>query len=425
MKIPVTVDLAGGPGVRRHYGWVVLAVTFTTILVGAGVRYGSGVLIRPLEVEFGWDRASVSLAIAIGIFIFGLTGPIAGTLLDRFGPRLVMALGTGLTVVGLGLIVQMQELWQLYVFWGLLTGVGTGALSGSLGATVAARWFKTRRGMVIGLFSAAVSMGQLVFVPILLGITVVAGWRGAVILLAAAGIGLLIPITVLMRDRPSDKGLLPMGDNGSQPTAAEHREETRRTPMREVLRGRNFWLLAGSLFICGYTTTGLVTTHLIPFSLEHGFDEAITASSMGLMGAMNIVGSLASGWLTDRFDNRRLLASYYFFRALSLLALPFVLNAPQLLIFSVVYGLDWIATAPPTSNLTVNIYGKASLGQVYGWIFFAHMLGASIAAYAGGYLHEALGGYNVVFLSAALMGFIAAGFALSIRAPGGTGRRDS
>jgi len=417
MSSPVARESGPRPGLHRHYAWVVVALTFVAILVGAGVRYSPGVLIRPLEEEFGWDRASISLAVSIGIFIFGLTGPLSGALLDRIGPRRVMILGLCLTAVGVSPLLLMRELWQFYLLWGLLTGLGTGALSGPLGAVVVARWFKTHRGLVIGIFSGAVSAGQLVFIPSLLGLTASSGWRSAIVLLAVAPVALLLPIALFMRNHPSDKGLRPVGDDGAESAEAQGVGGAQRTRMREVIRGRDFWLLAGSLFICGYTTTGLITTHLIPYSLEHGFDEATTAGAMGLMGAMNLVGPLLSGSLTDRYDNRRLLATIYGLRALSLATLPFILNAPQLLIFAVVYGLDWIATAPPTANLTVTIYGRGALGTVYGWIFFAHMLGASIAAFAGGVLHGVLGSYNVVFISAALMGFIAVVFSLSIRVP--------
>lgn len=417
MASPLARASGSREGLRWHYAWVVAAVTFVTILVGSGVRYAPGVLIRPLEEEFGWDRASVSLAVSIGIFVFGLSGPVSGALLDRFGPRRVIVLGLCLTAVGVGPLLLMQELWQLYLFWGLVTGLGTGALGGSLGAVVAARWFKAHRGVVIGLFSGAVSAGQLIFIPSLMGLTVSSGWRSAMGLLAVVPLVLLLPLALLMRNHPSDKGLRPVGDDGSTSTLAQGMDELRYKGMGEVLRGRDFWLLAGNLFICGYTTTGLISTHLIPYSLEHGFDEATTAGAMGLMGAMNLVGPLLSGWLTDRVDSRRLLAIIFGLRALSLVFLPLILDAPQLFLFAVVYGLDWIATAPPNAHLTVTIYGKGSLGTVYGWIFFAHMVGASIAAYLGGLFHGLLGGYNVVFISAAVMGFIAVGFSLSIRLP--------
>jgi MFS family permease len=400
---------------RVHYAWVVVALTWVVLLASAGVRAAPGVLIKPLEAEFGWDRASISFAVAVSILTFGLGGPLSGSLVDRFGPRGVMLGGLGLIALGLGPLLALSELWQLHLLWGLVTGIGTGAVGQVLGATVAHRWFRAHRGLVIGLFGAATSAGQLVFLPSLMALTVAAGWRAAVGLLAAVAVALVVPTALLMRDRPEHVGLRPLGEGGA-PGGLE-REEARRTPLRAAMRTRDFWLLAGSFFICGYTSNGLVGTHLIPHAVEHGFTEVTAASVVGVMGMMNVVGTLASGWLSDRFDNRKLLAAYYGFRALALAGLPFILEVPGLLLFAVVYGLDWIATVPPTANLTATLYGRASLGTLYGWIFFAHMVGAALAAYIGGFFREVLGDYHLVFISAALLGFVAV--ALSLRlAPG-------
>ncbi len=405
------------PRPRLHYAWIVVVVTFSTMLLGAGVRYAPGVFIRPLEQEFGWDRASISLSIAIGILIFGISGPLMGTLLDRFGPRLVMIAGTVLTTVGLAPLMFMEELWQLYLFWGVMTGLGTGAVGSSMGAIVATNWFKAQRGTVIGLFSTALSVGQLLFIPILMGLTVAAGWRTAVIFLASAAGILILPAALFMRNRPSDVGLRPVGDSGAPGVIPDHIEEVERTPMRQAFRMREFWLLAGSFFVCGYTGSGLLSTHMIPHTLEHGFSEATAATTVAVMGVMNIAGTLLSGYFTDRYDNRRLLAIYYGFRGLALSSLPFIAEAPYLLVFAVVYGLDSAATVPPTANLAARIFGKGSLGTVYGWIFFVHMIGASIATFMAGLLREMLGDYQIAFMSAAFFGILAGVFATGIRLP--------
>jgi MFS family permease len=398
---------------RLHYAWVVVGITFLALLVAAGVRAAPGVLIKPLEAEFGWDRASISLAVAISILTFGLGGPVSGSLVDRFGPRRVI-LG-GMLVVGVGLLplLVLTELWQFHLFWGLAVGVGTGAVGNVLGATVAHRWFVRHRGMVIGLFGAASSAGQLAFLPAMMALTVSSGWRTAIGLVALASLAVLVPVLILMRDRPESVGLRALGDDGSAASAGQS-ADNRRTPLRQALRTTDFWLLAGSFFICGYTSNGLVGTHLIPHAIEHGFTEVAAASAVGLMGMMNVVGTLASGWLSDRYDNRKLLAAYYGFRSLSLAALPLILEFPQLLLFAIVYGLDWIATVPPTANLTAKRFGRASLGTLYGWIFFAHMLGAAIAAYIGGFFRGIVGDYHGVFISAALLGFVAVALSLRI-----------
>lgn len=398
---------------RPHYAWVVVAVTFLALLVTASVRAAPGILIIPLEREFGWDRATVSGAIAISILTFGLGGPLSGTLIGRFGPRKVILGGSALIAVGLGAFLAVHELWQLFLFWGVVIGVGTGAVGNVLGATVAHRWFRTHRGLVIGLFGAATSAGALVFIPAMAALSVSVGWRGAIGLLIIACVAVLVPVALFMRDRPEDVGARTFGE-GATVSAAERADDARRTPLRAAIRTTDFWLLAGSFFICGYTSNGLIGTHLIPHAVEHGFTEVTAASAVGVMGAMNIVGTLSSGWLSDRFDNRKLLAGYYAFRAISLAGLPLVIEARGLYLFAVLYGLDWIATVPPTANLTAKLFGRASLGTIYGWIFFSHMLGAAIAAYLGGFFHELLGDYHLMIISAALLGFVAAGLALRI-----------
>jgi MFS family permease len=273
--------------------------------------------------------------------------------------------------------------------------------------------------MVVGLFSAASSMGQLIFLPSLVGLTVAAGWRVAIGALAIAVLIAAVPTLILLRDRPADLGLQPYGDDGSDAAAETERVEAAQgATLREAVYTRDFWLLAASFFVCGFTSNGLIGTHLIPHAVEHGFTEVTAASAVGLMGMMNVVGTLSSGWLTDRYDNRKLLAAYYGFRALSIAFLPVILAVPWLFVFAVVYGLDWIATVPPTVNLTARLYGRANMGTIYGWIFAAHMIGAALAAYLGGAIHDALGDYTSIFLAASVLGFIAAGLALRISVPG-------
>ena len=393
---------------RLPYAFLIVAVTFVILLAAAGVRAAPGVLIKPLEAEFGWDRASISLAIAASILAYGFGAPLSGGLIDRFGPKRVMLGGLVIIVGGLVPLALMTELWQLHLFWGIVTGVGTGAVTNVLGATVALRWFRTHRGIVLGAFAAASSAGQLIFIPSLQAVILDSGWRTAVGGMAAI-LGLtLLPVMLFMRDRPADVGQEAYGVTGDEAAeAADRAEAVRTTSLRDAARTRDFWLLAGSFFICGYTSNGLIGTHLIPHAVEHGFTEVTAAGAVALMGTMNIVGTLASGWLTDRYDNRRLLAAYYGFRALSIAALPFILEIPQLFLFAIVYGLDWIATVPPTANLTARIFGRGSLGTIYGWIFCSHMVGAALAAFLGGLFRDVYGDYHAIFISAALIGFVA------------------
>jgi sugar phosphate permease len=396
-----------------HYAWVVTAVTFIALLAASSVRAAPGVFLVPLENEFGWSRSIISLAVSVSIITFGLGGPIGGVIVDRIGPRRGLLGGLVLIASGLYLLLSLNNLWQLYLLWGVLIGVGTGISSAVMGATVAHRWFRTQRGVVIGLFGAATSVGQLIFVPWMLTVTTTDGWRAGITLVLIASAAAAIPVLLFMRDRPSDVGARAFGE-GEVVSAEERAADMRRTPLRVALRTRDFWLLAGSFFICGYTSNGLVGTHLIPHAMEHGFTAVTSGAAVGLMGSMNIVGTLASGWLSDRFDNRKLLGAYYGFRALSLMALPLIYDEQWLYAFAILYGLDWIATVPPTANLTAQIFGRASLGQLYGWIFFSHMCGAALAAFAGAFAHDILGNYHIMFVSAAMMGFIAVSLALRI-----------
>ncbi|MBI4786740.1 MAG: MFS transporter [Chloroflexi bacterium] len=396
-----------------HYAWIVTVVTSVALLAAAGVRTAPQVLILPLHLEFGWSRAEISFAIAISILWFGLGGPVAGILVDRFGLRRVMGVGLVLVASGLTAMLTLNTLWQLHLFWGLVVGVGTGMLTNVLGAIVAQRWFVKHRGLVVGLFGGASAAGQLIFLPTMIALTTWQGWRGAIAVAAAIFGVLILPVILLMREHPADVRQRPYGE-GSIATAQATMEATQRTPLRAAIRTRDFWLLAASFFVCGYTTNGLIGTHLLPHALEHGFAADVAGRAIALMGALNLIGTLGSGWLSDRVDSRWLLSVYYGLRAGSIALLPFVQDWSGLVIFAVVYGLDWIATVPPTINLTAQRFGRASVGVLYGWIFFSHMVGAAVAAYLGGALRDMLGDYTLAFLSAAVLGFIAAGLSLGI-----------
>ena len=397
------------------YAWVVAFVTGLVLLAAAGVRTAPQVLIKPLEAEFGWRRADISLAVAVSILWFGLGAPLSGTLVARFGLRAIMAAGLLVIAAGLGLMPRMESLWELHLFWGLIAGLGTGMLANVLGAIVATRWFVKHRGLIVGMMSAASAAGQLIFINAMIALNTWNGWRTAMQAVAIAMAALVAPVLLFIREWPRDVGQRPLGEDGDASVAASAAaDDDRRTPLADALRTRDFWLLAASFFICGYTTNGLVGTHLLPHSIEHGFATEVAGSAIAIMGGFNIIGTLASGWLSDRYDNRKLLACYYGFRALSLLYLPLVADYRSLLLFSIVYGLDWIATVPPTINLTAQRFGRASVGVLYGWIFFSHMVGAAVAAYLGGVLRDSLGDYTLAFVSAAVLGFVAAGFAMGI-----------
>lgn len=399
-----------------HYGWVVVAVTLPTVLITAGLRAAPGVLLRPWEQAFGWDRAALATAVGINLIFYGAASPISGRLIDRFGPRRIALFSLTLTAIGAVSALFVTQLWQLYLTWGVLIGIGTGGSALVLAATVANRWFATRRGLVTGILGGAQSAGQLVFVPALMALAVTAGWQTGVALLAALVALLCLPLMFLFfRDQPADVGLRPFGAQPGAAGAAAAAADMRRTSLGTALRTLDFWLLAGSFFICGYTTNGLIGTHLIPHAADHGISEVATASVLGLMGMMNILGTVASGMLCDRFDPRRLLAIYYLGRGLALALLPFIADVGLLSVFAVLYGLDWLATVPPTVTLTGDRFGRLSVGTIFGWIFLSHQLGGAVASSLGGVLYVQQGNYTVAFLSAAASTVLAAGLALSVR----------
>ncbi len=419
ITLPATTRLAATLARHGiHYGWLVVAVTFLTLLASAAMRSMPGVLIQPLEAEFGWSRASITFAVSINLLLFGLSGPLVGRWMDRSGPRVVVL--TSVTLMALGALgtTLMTQLWQLDLFWGLIVGAGAGGVAMVLVASVVNRWFLERRGLVTGLLGTATSAGQIIFVPLVMWLSVNAGWRVGVL----AGVALLalvvLPLVLLFfRDEPQQVGLRPYGEArepGARAAQAALRAEA--MPMRQVVRTPDFWWLAGGFFVCGYTTNGLIGTHFIAHATEHGIPEVTAASIYGLMGGVNILGTIASGMLCDRVPSRRvLLASYYAFRGLSLLLLPFIQDTAMLTIFSILYGLNWFATAPANQLLTADLFGRRSVGQVYGWVFFAHQVGSALAASFGGLAHDWFGNYQWAFLSAGLAGLAAAGFSLQVR----------
>jgi MFS family permease len=399
-------------GGRFYYGWIVVATTALTLLVSAGVRSAPGVFLNTLNADMGWSLAAISFAVSIGLLLFGLVGPVSGWLMDRFGPRLVMLGGVALIGASMAASARMTSLWQLNLFWGALSGIGTGIAGSVLGAAVATRWFVARRGLVIGIFGAATSAGQLIFVPLLAWLESTIGWRTSVMALAGVAALLLAPILLLMRNDPADLGIRPYGGEAPQPAAIT--AQAAGGVMRRALRVPEFWLLAGSFFICGATSNGLIGTHLIAHAHDHGIAKGTAAGMLALMGTMNFVGTIASGWLTDRYNPRFLLACYYGFRGLSLLVLPFATNLGGLTVFAILFGLDYIATVPPTTALVADIFGRKNVGIVFGWVFCAHQIGAALAAWLGGLARELTGDYGIAFIAAAALAMTASLLSLRV-----------
>ena len=403
-----------------HYSWVIAAVGLVTLIVAAGFRSTTGILIVPLQNEFGWSRATIGFAVAINLVIYGLGGPFAAAFVERYGMRRVITFAVLGIALGAGLSTRMNAPWQLDVLWGVVNAAATGAISIPLGAIIANRWFAKRRGLVTGLLTASSATGQLIFLPLLAWIVTQWGWRYAAGTAAVVAVVFVLPLVlVFMRDRPSDLGLAPFGGDVLEPAAAPTGNPfaTAVRALGGVRRSRAFWLLAGSFFICGASTNGLIGTHLIPAAMDHGFGEVAAASLLATIGVFDLVGTLCSGWLTDRYDPRLLLAWYYGLRGLSLLALPYAFGSPRfgLILFVVFYGLDWVATVPPTVALTAEIFGREAVGIVFGWIFAAHMAGAAVAAWGAGAARTWFGGYGWAFGTSGLLCLFAVGLVTQIR----------
>jgi predicted MFS family arabinose efflux permease len=398
---------------RPFYGWIVVAVTVVALLVSAGIRAAPGVLIVPLERDMGWARTLIASAVSVGLLLFGLAGPLAGALVDRFGARLVMFSGLLIISLSMAASAAMTSVWQLMLVWGALSGLATGLVGNVLGTSVANRWFYQQRGLVLGIFGAATSAGQLIFLPGITALEQVMSWRGASLVLALCAALLLPLVLLLMRDNPADVGVLPLGL--TQPPPVGDARESALVVMARALRHPSFWLLAGTFFICGATSNGLIGTHLVPFAVDSGMTTTTAAGMLALMGMMNFIGTLGSGWLTDRYDPRRLLAIYYGFRGLSLLFLPFVTDPIGLAAFAVLFGLDYIATVPPTSALVADTFGRRHAGTVFGWVFFGHQLGAAVAAWLGGVARDITGDYGLAFFTAGALAALAVGLSLVIR----------
>jgi MFS family permease len=403
-----------------HYGWVMVAVTFFTALVTAGAVGAPGVFIVPLQQEFGWSTAAISSALSIRFVLFGLMAPFAAALLNRYGLRNVTLLAQLVVISALLLSLAMTQVWHLVALWGVVIGIGTGMTALVLGATVATRWFTERRGLVIGILTASTATGQLVFLPLLAKITDQYGWRvGLALMCVLLGVSALA-VTLLMRDRPGDIGLPPYGDKGTEPLPAPALVTTpilaaALGSLRDASRSTVFWILFATFFICGASTNGLVQVHLIPMCLDYGIPQVQAASLLAAMGIFDFFGTIMSGWLSDRYDNRWLLFWYYGLRGLSLVSLPFTdFSFYGLSLFAMFYGLDWIATVPPTVRLTAQRFGPERANLVFGWIFAGHQLGAGTAAFGAGLSRTVLASYLPAFFIAGALCIVAALLALAI-----------
>ena len=405
---------------KLHPAWIVAAITFATLFASAGFRSAPSVLILPLEDEFGWRRDVISAALAINVLLFGLTAPFAAALMDRFTVRKVVM--SALSVIGIGalLTIWMNQSWHLMLLWGVVVGIGTGSMALVFAATIANRWFVKKRGLVIGVLTAAGASGQLVFLPTLARLAQDPGWRASSVMISIAAF-LMVPLIYLfLKENPQSINTTPYGaaDNW-QPPVLEKGNAARVAivTLRDAAKVRNFWYLVGSFFICGLSTSGLIGTHFIPAAHDHGMAQVTAASLLALIGVFDVVGTITSGYLTDRIDPRKLLFFYYLLRGLSLFLLPSILFSTveaSTLVFVIFYGLDWIATVPPTVMLCRQVLGPEKGAIIYGWVFAAHQIGGALAAFGAGLLRVKFGDYAAAFYITGILCVITSYFVLQI-----------
>ena len=405
---------------RLHRAWLVAGVTFLVLVASAAFRSSYGVMIVPIDAEFGWSRAATSLAVSVNLVFYGITAPFATTLMERFGIRTIAAAAMALVAVGTALTTVMTDAWQLVVLWGVVVGLGVGSTALVFGSLIANRWFAKNRSLVVGVFGTAFATGQLVFLPLLSALIEGSGWRAASTLIAILAAITVPLIWIVIRDRPSDVGLRPYGASGELTkielaTNATHSAWTAArsaiTTLTQASRTVPFWLLAGTFFICGYTTNGIVSTHFVPTMHDHGMGATTASSLLAIVGIFDIIGTIGSGWLTDRFDPRILLGVYYSLRGVALITLPTILGphvVPPLVLVMILFGLDWVATVPPTVRLCTDFFGIESGAVVFGWVFAAHMIGAAIAAELSGLLRDTTGSYVSAWILAGLLAMGAA-----------------
>ncbi|MBU6245093.1 MAG: MFS transporter [Actinomycetales bacterium] len=406
---------------RIHRAWAVAAVTFLVLIAAATFRSSFGVMVVPLESDFGWPRSATSLAVSVNLVVYGLSAPFAAALMERFGVRRIAALSMAFIAIGTGLTIYMQHSWQLVVLWGLVVGLGTGGTALVFGSLIVNRWFVTRRGLVLGIIGTAYATGQLAFLPLISRAIEASSWRAASAIIAGLCLLVIPLIIVVLRDRPSDVGLRPYGATGEASTTEQAANSTGSgwkaaasaiTALRQASRTRAFWLLAGTFFICGWTTNGIISTHFVPAAHDHGMGATTAAGLLAIVGVFDIIGTIGSGWLTDRFDPRILLGVYYALRGIALLAVPFILGPdvePPIIVIMILFGLDWVATVPPTVTLCRQAFGIETGAIVFGWVFASHMIGAGASAAVSGALHEALGDYASAWYLAGALAILAAG----------------
>jgi predicted MFS family arabinose efflux permease len=404
-----------------HYGWVMVALAFAATACASAAFSVPGVLLVPIVAEFGWSRADVAGAIALMFVTLASVTPFSGALMLRYGLARVVTAQAVLVAAGLFATTLVTQRWQLLLSVGVLLGLASGVVGLGLAAAIGSRWFVARRGLAVGILTAAFAIGQLSFVPLVAWLGATYGWRVA-ILPGVVGSALCAVLFLLFaRNWPAEVGQPPYGETKIVPppagSAAGAIALTFST-LRDASASPVFWALAGSFFICGLSSTGIVQQHFIPFCADNNIGAVTAASYLAVMGLFNFIGTIASGWLSDRFDNRLLLGAYYGLRGLSLIWLPFSdFSVLALTVWAMFFGLDFVATVPPTVRITGQNFGTAKGPVLFGWMFAAHQFGAAVAAYGSGVTRDSVLSYLPSFVAAGVACFLAVALVATIRRP--------
>ncbi|NRG26617.1 MFS transporter [Bacillus circulans] len=381
-----------------HYAWIIVFVTFLTFLAVQGVRLSFGAFVEPWETEFSMNRGTISLISTLSFVIYGLSQPLIGRLVDKLGARLILSFSTFLVGISIFLTAFVTHPWQLFFLYGIMVSLGVGGASNVAATVVVTNWFNEKRGLAFGIMEAGFGAGQMLLVPGSLLLIHLLNWKMTVFILGAFLVLFVFPIVLLfLRNHPKEKGLVPIGGEIAEDDSVPKKTLDTNTSIWNVFLKRQFWFLILPFAICGFTTTGLMDTHLIPFSHDHGFSTSVTSAAVSILAGFNIIGILLSGIIADRWSSRKMLFLLYGIRALSIAILLSSHNSTLLLIFAVIFGLVDFATVAPTQLLATQYFEEYSIGFILGWLFLSHQIGSALGAYLPGFFYNETGSYTISF----------------------------
>ncbi|MBY4605175.1 MULTISPECIES: MFS transporter [Bacillus] len=406
---------------RLHYAWIIVSVTFLILLAVQGVRLSFGAFVEPWERQFSMDRGTISLISTISFIVYGISQPVIGRLVDKWGARAVLSWSALLTGVSIFLTYLVTSPWQLFLLYGLGVSLGVGGASNVAASVLVVNWFSKKRGLAFGIMEAGFGAGQMLLVPGSLMLIHWFSWKLTVVVLGLLLIVIVFPAALLMlRNNPSEKNTEPIG--GLAAAEKETASKTTALSVTGMFRMKQFWFLILPFLICGFTTVGLMDTHLIPFSHDHGFSTTVTSAAVSLLAGFNIAGILLSGIVADRWSSRKILCFLYAVRALSIVILIYSHEPYLLLAFAILFGLVDFATVAPTQMLATQYFQNYSIGLMIGWLSLAHQIGSALGAYVPGVIYTVTGEYTLAFYLSIGMLVLASVMNVLLREPAGVTR---